>query len=126
MRTRVDESRRRRMAYSRFFVGAYFAPAAAGTASSQGRSPYIPARQCMDGIFYVMRTGCQWKALPKGFAASSTVHLRFQQWRADGVFERLWREGLIEYDVRHGLDWEWQAMDGAMTKAPLGGKRNRT
>ena len=73
-----------------------------------------------------MRTGCQWKALPKGFAASSTVHLRFQQWRADGVFERLWREGLIEYDVRHGLDWEWQAMDGAMTKAPLGGKRNRT
>ena len=33
-----------------------------------------------------------------GFAASSTVHLRFQQWRADGVFERLWR-GLIEYDV---------------------------
>ena len=126
MRTRVDESRRRRMAYSRFFVGAYFAPAAAGTASSQGRSPIYPSAPVYGRNLLCDRTGCQWKALPKGFAASSTVHLRFQQWRADGVFERLWREGLIEYDVRHGLDWEWQAMDGAMTKAPLGGERNRT
>ena len=80
----------------------------------------------MDGIFYVLRTGRQWKALPKGFGASSTVHLRFQQWRAAGVFERLWQEGLIEYDARHGLDWEWQAMDGAMTRAPLGGESYRT
>ena len=91
----------------------------------KGGRPYIPARQCMDGSFYVMRTGCQWKALPKGFAASSTVHLRFQQWRAACVFQRLWQEGLIEYDARHGLDWEWQAMDGAMTKAPLGGGKEQ-
>lgn len=88
----------------------------------KGGCPYAPACQCMDGIFYVLRTGCQWKALPKGFAAPSTVHLRFQQWRTAGVFERVWQEGLIEYDACHGLDWEWQAMDGAMTKAPLGGK----
>ncbi len=91
----------------------------------KGGRPYPPARQCMDGIFYVLRTGCQWKALPKGFAASTPVPPRFQQWRAAGVFGRLWQEGLIEYDARHGLDWEWQAMDGAMTKAPLGGKGNR-
>lgn len=52
------------------------------------------------------------------------MHLRFQQWRAAGVFERLWRAGLLLYDTRCGLDWEWQAMDGAMTKAPLGGKGN--
>ena len=31
----------------------------------------------------------------------------------------------VEYDRRVGLEWEWQAMDGAMTKAPLGGKGNR-
>lgn len=90
----------------------------------KGGRPWIPARQCMDGIFYVLRTGCQWKALPRSLGAASTVHLRFQQWRAAGVFERLWREGLLVYDARCGLDWEWQAMDGAMTKAPLGGKRN--
>ncbi len=34
---------------------------------------------------------------------------------------RLRQEGLMTYDELKGLDWEWQAMDGAMTKAPLGG-----
>ena len=90
----------------------------------KGGRPWTPARQCMDGIFYVLRTGCQWKALPRSFGAASTVHLRFQQWRAARVFERLWQQGLLEYDARQGLEWKWQAMDGAMTKAPLGGKGN--
>ena len=58
--------------------------------------------------------------------AASTVHLRFQQWRAAEVFERLWQQGLIEYDANIGLEWGWQAMDGAMTKAPLGGKWHRS
>ena len=92
----------------------------------KGGRPRVSARECMDGIFYVLRTGCQWKALPQCFGAASTVHDRFQELRAAGVFERLWQEGLLEYDTQHGLDWEWQAMDGAMTKAPLGGKRNRS
>ena len=90
----------------------------------KGGRPRASARQCMDGIFYELRTGCQWKALPRCFGAASTVHDRFQEWRDAGVFERLWQEGLVEYDTQHGLDWEWQSMDGAMTKAPLGGKRN--
>ena len=91
----------------------------------KGRRPYIPARRCMDGIYYVLRTGCQWKALPRCLGAASTVHLRFQQWRAARVFELLWQQGLIEYDANIGLEWGWQSMDGAMTKAPLGGKWNR-
>ncbi len=69
----------------------------------KGGRPYIPARLCMDGIFYVLRTGCQWKALPKGFAASSTVHLRFQQWRAAGVFERQWH---LLIPARHQRRWQ--------------------
>ena len=92
----------------------------------KGGRPRASGRLCMDGIFYELRTGCQWKALPRCFGAASTVHDRFQEWRAAGVFERLWQEGLVEYDTQHGLDWEWQSMDGAMTKAPLGGKRNRS
>ncbi len=33
----------------------------------------------------------------------------------------MWQAGLMEYDNKKGLEWEWQAIDGAMTKAPLGG-----
>ena len=39
------------------------------------------------------------------------------------MFVDLWAAGLREYDGLKGRDWEWQAMDGAMTKAPLGGER---
>lgn len=77
----------------------------------------------MTAIFYVLRTGCQWKAIPRSLGAPSTVHDRYLEWRAAGVFRQLWRDGLLEYDDRKGLDWEWQAMDGAMTKAPLGGEQ---
>jgi putative transposase len=88
----------------------------------KGGRPWQPARQMADAIFYVLRTGCQWKALPRSLGAASTVHDRFRDWVEAGVFRRLWECGLVEYDERIGIDWEWQAMDGAMTKAPLGGE----
>jgi putative transposase len=69
----------------------------------------------------VLRTGCQWNALPKELCSSSTAHRRFQEWEVGGFFEELWRAGLTEYDEMQGIEWEWQAVDGAMTKSPFGG-----
>jgi len=92
----------------------------------KGGRPWTDDRQAMDGIFYVLRTGGQWQARPREFGAPSTVQDRYQFWRQAGVFERLWQAGLLEYDALQGIDWEWQAMDGAMTKAPLGGRGHRT
>jgi transposase len=91
-----------------------------------GGRPRVPDRKCANGIFYVLRTGCQWKALDQtGICSGSTAHLRFQQWVAEGVFLKLWQDGLERYDELKGLDWSWLSMDGAMTKAPLGGGKNR-
>ena len=53
---------------------------------------------------------------------SSTVHDRFQEWRQDGVFKQMWIGGLKIYDEKIGINWKWQSMDGAITKAPLGEK----
>src|SRR5262249_60440988 len=39
-----------------------------------------------------------------------------------GLAARLWPLGLVEYDALEGTDWAWLSMDGAMTKAPLGGE----
>jgi putative transposase len=77
----------------------------------------------MEGIFYLSRTGGQWRSLPRCFGAPSTVHARFQEWTRAGVFQRLWTQALLEYDAKRGLSWAWQSMDGTMTKAPLGGER---
>ncbi len=58
--------------------------------------------------------------MQQGYAEPSSAHRRFQEWTQAGVFKQLWAQGLLDYDELKGLDWEWQAMDGAMTKAPLG------
>jgi len=51
--------------------------------------------------------------------AASTVHDRFQEWVRAGVFRRMWRAGLLRYDEKVGIGWQWQAMDGALSKTPL-------
>jgi len=93
--------------------------------SKWGGRPRVDRRRVLDGILYVLRTGCQWKAAPAEFGSASTLHRYFQEWTEKGVFFRLWKEALWEYDALHGIDWGWQSLDGAMTKAPLGGEKNR-
>jgi putative transposase len=91
-----------------------------------GGRPRVPDRECADAIFYVLRTGCQWQALDQTeLCAHSTAHDRFQEWVQAGVFLKFWQAGLEQFDDLRGIDWEWLAMDGAMTKAPLGGEKNR-
>lgn len=86
--------------------------------------PRVDNRKAMNGIFFVMRTGCHWKALDAtGICSGSTAHARFQEWTKAGVFERLWEQALLEYDDKKRIRWKWMAMDGAMSKAPLGGEK---
>jgi len=88
--------------------------------------PRVEDRAAMDAIFFRLRTGCQWNALnATGICTSSSAHRRFQEWTQAGVFNKLWTLGLEEYDAVKGIEWEWQSLDGAMTKAPLGREKNR-
>jgi transposase len=93
--------------------------------SRQGGRPRLPLRQVVSGILYVLQTGCQWKAMPREFGSGSAIHAYFQEWVELGVFAELWELALREYDELKGIDWKWQSMDGAMTKSPLGGEKNR-
>jgi transposase len=92
-----------------------------------GGRPRVPDRRCADAIFYVLRTGCQWEALNQTeLCAKSTAHDRFQEWVDASVFLKLWQAGLDQFDELQGIDWTWLSMDGAMTKAPLGGEKDGT
>ncbi len=84
-----------------------------------GRKPTSP-RKILEGIVYVLRTGIQWKAAPKErFGSASALHRYFLEWQAAGLFEKLWKAGLAEYDEMEGIAWRWQSIDGSMNKAPL-------
>jgi transposase len=57
--------------------------------SRKGGRPRLPLRQVMDGIFYVLRTGCHWKAVPPEFGSGSALHRYFQAWVKRGLFQKL-------------------------------------
>ena len=78
--------------------------------------PWMPSSLCSGPD----ASGC---AERDGICSSSSAHRRFQEWIEADVFVALWEQGLVDYDALQGIDWEWLAMDGAMTKAPLGGKK---
>ncbi|MDQ3989758.1 MAG: IS5 family transposase, partial [Actinomycetota bacterium] len=55
----------------------------------RGRPWRWPLREVLDGIFYVIRTGAQWRALPHEYPPWPTVYWWFRRWRLDGTWERL-------------------------------------
>jgi putative transposase len=54
-----------------------------------GRPPRVDRRDVVEAIFYVLRTGCQWRYLPEGFPKWETVYWYFRRWRDDGTWERV-------------------------------------
>jgi transposase len=96
--------------------------------TNPGRKP-LEWRPVLDGILYVLRTGCHWQAAPPEFGSESSLHQYFQRLVESGFFAELWRRGLLEYEQLQGINWQWQNLDGSMTKAPLeqffGGREKR-
>jgi len=54
-----------------------------------GRPRKTDLRDVADAIFYILRTGCQWRYLPKDFPPKSTVWRYFDQWRQDGTLDEI-------------------------------------
>lgn len=84
-----------------------------------GRKP-MASRRIFEAIVYVLRTGIQWKALPRELGSGSAVHKHFQRWEQSDFFRSLWQQGLVKYDELSGIDWQWQSIDGCKVESPLG------
>ncbi len=89
----------------------------------KGGRPRVPDRVALAGILYRVRTGCQWKALPRDFGSGSTCHLRMTQWARAGVFPKIHETLLRYYERRRGIKWDFASLDSAMAKAPKGGAK---
>jgi transposase len=84
--------------------------------------PIVPYRKVIDGILYVLRTGCQWKMLPKEYGSGSICHRRFQKWNSLDIFKKGWIKLLEIYDDCIGINCTWQSIDIISVKSPLGGR----
>lgn len=92
-------------------------------ARTPGRTA-LPQRRVLNGILYVLRTGCQWKSLRKEwFGASSSLHAYFQAWQRLGVWQQIFQLLLRHYDKTRRIQWRWQALDSKSVAAPLGGEK---
>lgn len=54
-----------------------------------GRPRSVEQRAILDAIFYILRTGCQWRLLPHDFPPWGTVSSQFYRWRQSGVWEKI-------------------------------------
>ena len=54
-----------------------------------GRRRTVAVRGVVDGVMYVLSTGCQWRYLPKDLPPKSTVHDYLTRWNHDGTLERI-------------------------------------
>lgn len=85
--------------------------------------PRANNRAVLNGIWYVLWTGCQWKAVAKEWfgVSSSVIHDRFQRWREQGVFAGLMQAMVAFYQTKREIGWNWQSIDSKTAPAPLGG-----
>jgi putative transposase len=95
-------------------------------ASKRGGRPRASDRAVINGIWYVLWSGCQWKAVHRDWfgVSSSVIHERFQSWTRMGIFEKLMKKMVNYYaKERAGIGWRWQSMDSKSCAAPLGGSQ---
>ena len=69
-----------------------------------GRPRSVNVREILNAIFYVLWTGCQWKALPKDFPPKSTVYDYLDLWEWDGTLERLHHALYVQERERQGRE----------------------
>jgi transposase len=84
--------------------------------------PRADDRRTVEGILYVLITGCRWQDLPRAYGAPTTVWRRLKRWGEVGIWERIWRAALAVLDGHGKLDWSMAFLDGSFVPAKKGGE----
>ncbi len=72
--------------------------------------PRVDDRRVLNGIFWVLRTGAPWRALPNEYGPHTTCHNRFVRWRKAGVWDR------VMAAVSQAYDGEVQMIDSTSVR----------
>jgi putative transposase len=92
----------------------------------RGRPKIHGSRAILDAVFYVLKSGCPWRLLPRDFPPWKTVYDWFRKWRLDGTFERLnaaLREKLRAHSGRNPLPSAAIADSQAAKTTGVGGEQ---
>src|SRR5918993_5467160 len=82
--------------------------------------PRADDRKTLDGILYVLRTGCRWQDVPREYDSPATCWRRLKKWEVGGTWERIWRKLLALLDGQEKLKWARAFLDGSFVPAKKG------
>jgi transposase len=94
-------------------------------AKLKGGRPRIPDRAALEGIVFVLRTGCPWRLLPKelGCGSGSTCWRRLRDWQEAGVWQRLHETLLNWLGDAASIAWSRASVDSLSVRAKRGVSR---
>jgi len=92
-------------------------------------------RELVNGVLYLIKTGCQWRMLPKDFPPYSTVHTFYRRCRLNGIWEKIMRDLVERSRIKEGRNPEpsYSLIDSQSVKTTSaseergidGGKKNQ-
>jgi transposase len=86
--------------------------------SAQGPGhPWNPHHPILNGIFYRLRTGCQWRDIPERYGPWQTIYDRSVRWRRDGTWDRILHALQLKLDQKGEVDWEQWSLDSTSIRA---------
>lgn len=79
--------------------------------------PSLEHRTVMNGILWVLRTGTPWRDLPERYGKWTTIYSRFQRWRKNGTWDRIFAKLQTIKDREGLIDWQIHFIDGSVVRA---------
>ncbi len=86
------------------------------TAAGPGH-PWADHRRVLNGLFWKLHTGAQWRDIPDRYGPWQTIYDRFVRWRRDGTWERILQTLQIKLDEQGRIDWDQWCIDGTSVRA---------
>jgi len=74
--------------------------------SSEASYYFHERREIVNGILYVLRSGCPWRSLPHDLPAWGTVYHYFRKWKREGIWDRVLEALCMQMRVKEGRDPE--------------------
>ena len=82
--------------------------------------PRNHARDVLNGILWILRTGAPWKDLPDRYPSRATCHRWLQRWCRDGTMKAIWAGLVNDLNHRGQINWEEAFIDGSFAAAKKG------
>ena len=81
--------------------------------------PWKPARDVLNGILWILRTGAPWKDMPDRYPPYQTCHRRFQRWEKEGVMDQILLSLAQDLKERGDLDISLPSWDPRRAGSPM-------